>query len=560
MFKRNIKGISLLLVLALFIGLTAVIPSFAAENTIITLFHTNDVHGRVDASVSGSRDNPIGIAKIAAIKADTENSLLIDAGDATHGTPIAVLDKGENIIALMNAAGYDYMAIGNHEFNYGYDRLIELSEMADFPMMASNIVNSEGGRDFDIVEISEIAGIKVGVFGLSTEHTGDTANPANIKGLTFENCITTATEKVAQLTEMGADVIVAVCHMGEVSDGSGTTSTELAEKVAGIDVIIDGHSHSTYEEGLTVGDTLIASAFQYESYLGRVTLEIAEDKTVVSKTARLMTAEEIDAIELSEAALAVKAEVTDKLNVISEQFSELLNQEIGYSNVSLSSARAPGVRTQQTDIGYLVAEAYRTAVGADICIANGGDIRSDLVKGAITYGDLITILPFFNTLQVKAVTPKILKAVLENGVSYLTVGKDGKVDPSKSASGRFPQVAGFSFTYDPSLPVGERILSITLDGGKELDFDDDKTLITLGASSFVLSGGDDYEMLTDLEILHESGFTADQALIDYMNGNKITADYFKKNNSDRSVMVSASEIEIIAAPIALSLGYDILVP
>ncbi len=503
------------------------------EDTVITIYHTNDVHGRVDPSFSGTYDAPIGIDTIAAVHADTENSLLVDAGDAVHGTPLAILTKGAKIIELMNAAGYDFMAVGNHEFNYGYEQLKTLASLAQFPIAASN-VRSADGYDLDTVKIFTVAGVKIGMFGLSTEDTAASAMPANIAGLTFEDAAETAARKVAELKQAGAEIIVAVGHLGDITGRNGTTSAELVEKVDGIDVFVDGHSHSRYDTGITVGDTLIVSANQYENFLGKVEITVSGGE-VVSKTARLLTAEDIEEMTFSAEAAAKKTEIGNLIAEIDAEFEVLLNEKVAESGVTLSADRAPGVRTMQTDLGYLVAEAYRSVMGADIGIANGGDIRSDIKAGDVTYRDIIMTLPFFNALQSKEITPAVLWEVLENGVSQIKADGAGNIDAEASASGRFPQISGFSFAYNPAAEAGSRILSVVLDDGTVLDKNDTETKLLLAASEYVMSGGDDYTMLADIPVYKEFGFTAEQSLIDFLRNNEVTGAFFAANNKNRIV-------------------------
>ena len=148
--------------LALCLVLAPACVVFAAGETIVTIYHTNDMHGRVDAQVSGPHDSPIGIAQIAAVKANTPNAILLDAGDATQGTPVAALSQGACVIELMNAAGYDAMAIGNHEFDYSFDTLLGLRDQAAFPLLAAN-VRKDGEAPFKASVILEAGGVRIGV-------------------------------------------------------------------------------------------------------------------------------------------------------------------------------------------------------------------------------------------------------------------------------------------------------------------------------------------------------------------------------------------------------------
>lgn len=508
----------------------------AASSTTITIYHTGDIHGRIDESLSGTYDKPVGIANVAAMKATMPTAFLVDTGDAFHGTPVAVLSYGEEVVKLMNDAGYDFVNIGSHDFNYGYQQLLKIRNLSKF-MLASSNVKYNGKYDFDRVLIKKVNNVKVGFFGLITEKTATTVMPKNISNVEFENPLLTARRKVQELRKKGVQVIVAVTHLGEKADASYVFCDQIAKEVEGIDVIIDGHSHKSYPRGKVVNGVLIASSGQYGEYLGRVQLGYSNGK-IVNKSATLLSGRYISDTNFGSLALDRKKKVLQKLTEIGNRFNTTLNRNVGTSNVQLSSAKSPGLRTAQTDLGYLVAESYRDAMSADIAIANGGDIRADLDIGTITYRELISILPFFNVLQSKEITPKILKEVLENGVSQITLDSNKKIDYALSPHGKFPQVAGFSFTYDVRLPIGHRVKEITTDKLGKLDLKDNTTKLLLAAPSFLMSGGDNYDVLKELPIRREYGTTAEEALIAYINKHSVTEVYFQKNNRNRIVMIN----------------------
>jgi 2',3'-cyclic-nucleotide 2'-phosphodiesterase (5'-nucleotidase family) len=468
----------------------------------IILLHTNDTHGRV----AGNDTDVIGIDRIAAIHAGLPNSILLDAGDATHGLPIATLLRGADIIALMGEAGYAAMAVGNHEFNYGWERLRELRDMAGFPFLASNM-KKDGALALDDTVLIEADGVMVGVFGLITEDAAHLVMPAYIDGMAFEDTVAEAKAKVDALRGQGAHVVVALCHMGYVPTEGGTLTPELARAVPGIDVIIDGHSHTVLEQGVTENGVLIAQAGDNGKYLGKVTIAL-EDGKITSKTASLIDYDEAQKTAPDEAVAARLAAILAEQEVI-------LREPVGEAAAAMSAARAPGVRTQEMPFGIFLADAYREAAGTHIAVANGGDIRADLKAGKVTKGDIVSVLPFGNTLMVKTVTPAQLRAALENGVSGIVLGADGKIDHEQSAQGRFLHPSGFRFTYDPAAPVGQRIVSITLDDGLELPLDDTATPLRLAGTNYVMTGGDAYTMLGEIPVDQEL-CAADEALAAYV--------------------------------------------
>jgi len=471
------------------------------QSTEIVIYHTNDTHGRI----VGDGEYVIGIDRIAAIHKNTPNSILVDAGDSLHGLPIATINGGADIAGLMKEAGYTAMAMGNHEFNYGWERLIELREIAGFPFLASNVTLN--GEDFlDDTYLIEVGRVKIGLFGLTTEATSYSAMPDFVRGVTFSDPIVTAQTRVEFLRENGAVIIIALCHLGD-TNYDGTLSTSLAFEVPDIDVIIDGHSHTELPYGFDVGNVLIAQTGDHGSKLGKVTVTVENNK-ITMKDAELISVEEAMETDPDEDVAAMISEIMTGLDVI-------LSEPITESLVAMSSERSPGVRTQEMPLGSLVADAYRAAANAEISIANGGDIRADLPSGIITRGDVISILPFGNTLMVKNITPAILYELLENGVSGIITDSNLNIDHEQSTQGRFPQISGFSFVYDPAADVGMRIVSITLDDGRELSPDDNSTVITLAGSNYIMTGGDEYYALMDLPVIRELG-SADEALAAYL--------------------------------------------
>jgi len=472
--------------------------------TEIVILHTNDTHGRI----VGDGEYVIGIDRIAAIRANTPNSILLDAGDTLHGLPIATINGGADIAELMKAAGYRAMGVGNHEFNYGWERLTELREIADFPFLASN-VSINGNVLLDDTFLIEVDGVKIGLFGITTEATSYSAMPAFVKDISFGDPVQTAQTRSDYLRSQGAHLIIALCHLGD-TQYDGTLSTDLAEAVPSIDVIIDGHSHTTLPEGQTVNGVLIAQTGDHGSKLGKIVVAF-EKGEITSKKASLISVEEAMETDPDEEVSALLSSIMGKIDII-------LNEPVGESLADMSSERSPGVRTQEMPLGSLVADAYRIAADADIAIANGGDIRADIASGVVTKGDVISVLPFGNTLMVKEITPAVLYEALENGVSGIVTDSENNIDFEQSSQGRFPQISGFSFVYNPTAPVGERIVSITLDDGQELLPDDDTTTITLAGSNYVMTGGDEYYMLAELPVLRELG-SADEALTNYIRTN-----------------------------------------
>ena len=228
-----------------------------AQDTTITILHTNDIHGRFI-----STNTTIGIDTIAAIYAEIENAILVDAGDTFHGLPFVTLNQGLSAVELMNLSGYSFFTPGNHDFNYGLDRLLELEDMAEFGFLSANIYRG-GELLFNDIAVVEIEGVTVGFFGLATPNTTHLTNPANVIDLTFGDPIDAAKRSVAILQDKGVDIIVALGHLGSGARNAHTIdgwAIDVALAVPEIDVIIDGHSHSVHETGELVNGVLIVQA------------------------------------------------------------------------------------------------------------------------------------------------------------------------------------------------------------------------------------------------------------------------------------------------------------
>lgn len=287
MSLKGRKVFSLMLVFMLIVGIfiTPGYNSYVEESKItdITVVHTNDTHGRVEP---GDNDG-MGFARIATkvkeLREQNQNLILLDAGDTLHGLPIATLSEGESIIKLMNEMGYDTMALGNHDFNYGYDRIEELSKIANFSMLGANIEKKDGSpKPLKDYIIKEVNGIKIGIFGLSTPETKYKANPVYTEEINILDPVEVGKEIVKELKEQNVNMIIAVTHLG-IDKSSVDTSEKLAKEVDGIDLIVDGHSHSELKEGLQVNNTMIVQTGEYDKNLGIVNLEFTDGKLTKKK-------------------------------------------------------------------------------------------------------------------------------------------------------------------------------------------------------------------------------------------------------------------------------------
>lgn len=514
--SKSLKFLTVLLsaVLTLQLSVAAFSAASGTQTTDeVVIFHTNDMHG----SVAYSEGSCIGLDRVAALKDQTENSILVDAGDATQGVPFASLTKGADVIDVMNEAGYDLMAAGNHEFDYGTDQLLRNAEAADFPILAANVYK-DGEPLLDCHTVIEVADKSIGFFGITTAETATATNPEGIKGVEFRDEVETAKHEIDELSELSVDAIIAVTHIGEYTNVP-CDSTKLAEEISQecpdkLTAIIDGHSHTL--EDKVVDDILIMQTGTALSNVGKLTLSF-DDNGDVSAAGTLISCDEAESI-------TPKQSVTDKINAVNESQKDILSQEVCKLDNSLWGGTIDGIadpRLVETNLGDFAADAYKDAAerfianaqGMDkydkvpvVAVENGGGIRSTIHNGTVTKGDLVNTFPFSNTLIMKEITPKTLFEMLEVSVGSITDQDKETGLLTGQPEGGFLQVSGIMFSYNPSAEAGSKVTEVMLEGSSTpLDRNDDTTPLVLVANNFIMNGGSGYSMLASIEQLGEIG-------------------------------------------------------
>lgn len=493
-FKLLALIIMVAVVLSFSFGVTADVMA-ADSYTKLVIIHTNDIHSRVD-------DN-MGYARVAALKAQyeaiaTNKVLVIDAGDTFHGLPIANINSGENIVSIMNKVGYDYFTPGNHDFNYGYSRLIQLDALLTAKTLSANVVNQSGNPIFTANDTFEYGGVKFGIFGLSTQETEYKTHPDNIEGLTFKDLVETAQAQVTALKAQNCTYIIMLGHLGVDADSAPNRSSDVANAVNGINLAIDGHSHSKLENGQLENGTLIVSANEYLNYIGVVEIDLATKAT----TAKLVN---------DKTALTPNAAVEALITTIKAEVNELMKVVVGNTPYLLNGERA-FARTQETNLGNLATDAMRFVSGADVAFSNGGGIRASIKAGDITKNDLFSVFPFGNYVVVLDLPLSNLLQALELGVSA-----------APSESGGFLQISGMCIAYDPTAAVNSKIMSLyignTLVWTKAGGYTGDKTadsIIKVATNNFTAAKGDNYTMLGNNYISGEF-MALEEAMIAYVS-------------------------------------------
>ena len=510
------KFLSVLLAMAMVLSLT--VTSFAADTAAdakaemagkTVILHTNDVHGAVE-----------GYAYIAQLKADYEakgaEAILVDAGDFSQGTTYVSSTKGADAVTMMNAAGYDVVTLGNHEFDYGYAQLKENMSKAKFKVVCADVFNEDGTPIFDAnYTYTTKSGVKVGFFGMETPETQTKANPALIKGLTFatgDAFTKAAADQVAALKD--ADVVICLAHLGVDAESAPYRSTDLYAAVKGIDFIVDGHSHTVMTKG-EKGEPIQSTGTAFAN-IGVIVIDDASKKI-----------ESNSLFEIKEDT-AKDATVAAAAKTIVDRVDKEYGVVFAKSEVTLNGAKAPnGNRDSETNNGDLITDAMLwkvmqnkegLTVDADhvVAITNGGGIRAAIKPGDVTKKDINTVLPFGNTVAVIYVTGAELLEALEASTYSLPVGG-------------FPQVAGINFTlstavaydanaetYPASTYYGPKSINrvvINSINGKEFKANDTYAVVT---NNFCAEGGDTYYAFAAATSKFDTGVTLDMAVMDYI--------------------------------------------
>lgn len=451
----------------------------ATRTTKITILQLNDVY-QVSPVDRGKRG---GLARVGAlqkkIREQSPNTLFLLSGDFISPSVASRLFKGKQMIAALNATGLDIATLGNHEFDFGPDVLRERMKESRFAYTIANVVDRKTGRPFGDASrylIREIGGVRVAVFGLLLAETASVSAPG--PGVRFDDPIAVGKRLSRELRRLGADVIVALTHLPMRDD------KQLALE-ADVDLIVGGHEHEVLEA--FAGRTLITKMGSDARNLGRIDLNItritsagrSRDRARQRSRARFkLESADFQTIPVTDA-VADDPEVAAVIGEYEKQLNASLGEVIGKTSVALD-ARAATIRFGESNLGNFLADVYRQTVGADCALLNSGGIRSDTTYGPgdLTKKDVLSILPFENTLVKVRVTGAHIKRLLEHGVSVA-----GQED------GRFPQVSGLSFTYDARLPVGSRVTSAAV-AGQPIDLNKS---YTLAVNAYLLGGGDGYD-------------------------------------------------------------------
>lgn len=525
------KILGLILALAMLLGCVAYAQDDAQLSQDVVVLFTSDVHCGVDQG--------FGYAGLAAVRDSLEAAgnhvLLVDNGDAIQGEPIGTMTTGEAIIQLMNAVGYDIAIPGNHEFDYGMDRFLELTEKANFPYISANF-NKEGELVFAPYVVKDFDGVQIAFVGVTTPKTITSSTPKYFQddegnfvygfmqdesGEKLYEAVQTAVDNAR---EEGADYVVAMGHMGNEAECSPWTYADVIANTTGIDAFLDGHSHDTDQVAMANkdGEDVLRAACGTK-LAGIGYLRIAVDGSI--STGLYTWNNDVALPEL----LGLENDISIAVDEAVAELDEKLGEVVAKTDVELTindpvAVMEDGtpvriIRNAETNLGDLCADAYRDQSGADIAFVNGGGIRVSIPAGDITLNDILSVHPFGNAMCVVEATGQQILDALEWGARSVP-----------GENGGFLQVSGLTYeihTYIESSAKadentmfagveGEYRVKNVMVGGEPLDLE--KTY-TLASHNYMLkNGGDGFNMFMDCNLLQDEVMLDNQVLINYITG------------------------------------------
>lgn len=584
LFMKKCRSLLLMLFVAAgILGGMGSLQSLAADQDIVILF-TNDIH-------CGVNDN-IGYAGVALYKKEmlkeTPYVILVDAGDAVQGAPLGTLSEGEDIVAIMNEMGYEFVIPGNHEFDYKMPQFMRLASLLNCGYYSANFTDASGNRIFAPYKLFQYGDTKLAMVGVTTPESFTKSTPVYfqdeagnyIYGFsedeTGEKLYAAVQDAVDSARNEGAEIVILVGHLGRNYVTERWSSESVLANTTGIDAMIDGHSHEEYTttvKNKNGEDVLLAQTGTKLQSLGK--LVISPDDSIRAELVReIPAAQELsgtyvvqrgDSLSriakrelgdeaawrelyhlnrsrikdpdriptglqltlpgssvVNEAGRNIDPATQDFINSIESQFNETLKTVIGQSSVDLTvndpDTGLRAIRSRETNLGDLTADAYRAVTGADVAFSNGGGIRSDIPAGQITYRDALNVFPFGNSVCMVEATGQQIRDALEMGVRNLP-----------EETGGFQQVSGMSFTVDTSIPSdveldekgnfvrvnGSYRVQDLMIGGKPVDL---SAVYKVASHNYMLlSGGDGMTMFTGCNVLMRDITTDVDALYTYIN-------------------------------------------
>lgn len=491
-------------------------PASASETETdihVSIIHTNDIHGRVE---SNDYNQILGLERVRTVvetkNSESDGTLVLDAGDYYHGQSIATIDRGESVAELLSAVGYDAMTAGNHDWNYGQDRLKELTKLSGVPVLTGNVEDEEGNPFFDqeyLIKEIEKGGVtlKIGVFGVIDPAIYSATAPGNVEGLTFTDMTAYAAKAQEELRAQGCQVVIGLAHC--------IAPESLAASVDGVDLWIAGHEHTEIDSEVATpdgGTSLVVETGYYLWTIGDVelncTLDTDGNLVSLSLDEQMITYEEGTAIEKD-------AEIVSLLEKITEAQSPILDEVVANLSEDLDGVWEH-TRIGETNLGRAICYGYLLETGADVAFENAGGIRDSIAAGEVTYGDVLNVSPYGNYVVTKSMTGAEIISMMETSLdimkSNIASNDAGDYDGWVSNSGNVLQFAGMQITYDLSQEKGSRVVSCTIQGES---VEADRAYV-VAMNNYLATDTADYPELAGKANVNEYGACED-ILTDYLN-------------------------------------------
>ena len=530
---------------ALVIGIFPAIPAIAdtddstSSGESVYVLYTNDIH----CEVSGY---PALAAYRAQLLENGENVVTVDAGDAIQGEAIGAQTKGSAIIDIMNTVGYDYAIPGNHEFDYSLSTFLDLTKNADFTYLSANFVDLQTGSTvFTPYAVKDFDGKKAAFIGICTPETYTKSTPVYFQdengnylySFSENTFYETIQNTIDQAREDGADIVIAVGHLGINGTASGWKSTDVIANTTGIDVFIDGHSHETIANNIYQNKDgedvpLTSTGTKFDNFgIMKIQMDASDASNDISITAQLLHPSEVT-YDSSEAASEAYHSVQNKIDHYNQELSYLY-EVLGTAETELTINNAEGVRrirSGETNLGDFVADAYRSICQADIALVNGGGIRASVSAGEVTRKSLMDVNPWSNAMCVIEASGQQILDALEHGARNLP-----------EENGGFLQVSGLTYdidtwkespvimdeqgTFQSIDPAKERRITNVKVNGQALE--PDKMYTVCGSVYTLQNSGDGFTMFKNDKVVAQDNLPTDATMLisyftDVLNG-RITA-------------------------------------
>ncbi|QIB26950.1 5'-nucleotidase C-terminal domain-containing protein [Caloranaerobacter azorensis] len=498
----------------IFPGQKILIPSTIKRIDILT---SNDFHGKLEGGYEA------GAAKFAAYmqyykNMNPEGTIILNAGDAFQGTPMSNLLRGKPVVEMMNMIGFDAMTVGNHEFDWGIETILDTLKNANFEFIVANIY--ENGKPVNWAKpytIIEKNGVKIGIIGLATPETAITAHADYVGSYEFKDPVEICNKLIPEVKKQGADIIIILSHLPASQDKETKEITgelaDLAKGITGADAAIGGHSHQ--QVAGIINDIPVIQAYKHGRMIGHITL-------YYDTKAKKVVGNNIELIEVRKGNLNIEpdAKVQAMVDKYNEELKPIFGKVIGKAETDILRDY-----NNESAMGNWITDVMRKKANVQIAFTNAGGIRADLTAGDITIGNIFEAMPFDNTIVTGEMTGAQIKAILEQSVTLYK----GML-----------QISGIKFTYDSTKPEGERVIDIYLEDGTPIEMDKTYTVAT---NDFLSGGQDGFVTLKEIKWTNTFILLRD-ALIENIRNNKVISPKVEGRITDVSKNVSSVIFEL----------------